>query len=354
MRSKFLKAAVGSGIALLVLTGCMDAKSSIDIQNDGTATVKSEYLIQNDYLEQMNMTQDRYAEYLAENATNKNYELLKTEAATGVRYTNEVIWEGDGSNFGTQKDVAAANTSEIVPALLKREGDNILIGIPFYATEEEPEGSIPLNNENAKEAINSFAVSATFPGNVTEANHKGKIDGHTVTWDLDSILESIEAKEMLTATGESGEGGMISFPVTIILIVALLGLAAGGFFLFKTLKRRKTDNDNDDYIDGLAQQHAPAIAELKRQANLEKEQSQTDALKAWQADDNEEVPQTPKASQPPLPPQEMPALQTSPPRTLPPLRMPPKPKNMAQPLSADNKPAGPKLPPLPPLPPRKI
>lgn len=371
MRSKFLKAIAGSGILLLALTGCVDLESSIDIRDDGTATVEYQYLIQNDYLKQMGMAPEQYEEAIV--IKNDTSEILKTETGTGLKSVKEVIWEGENANYGSksvEEALKVASTDpearDNLPTLIKREGDNIAIGFPLYPTEEptdEP-GQMSVSDVGPEAIFDSFIVSATFPGDVKEASHGGKIDGHTVTWNLDSVVKSMEAKEVLTATGASSEGGAISFPIIIILVVALLGLGAGGFFLFKTLRRQKEDNDNDEYIDGLKEQHGPAIAELKRQADLEKQQSQTDALKAWQAAENEELPpapqvsQTPQPLQTPLPPQGMQAPQalsaTPPPKALPPLRMPPKPKIGERPFLAEGKPAPFKLPPLPPLPPKKL
>ncbi|GMA35510.1 hypothetical protein GCM10025876_17140 [Demequina litorisediminis] len=118
---------------------------------------------------------------------------------------------------------------------ITREGDEYVVEGALSAGEEAAGlGELP---EDA-----SMTLTLTFPGEVTDTNGTVDDSGRTVTWDLISGPETIEARGGATAGG--------SFPLWIVLVVGLaLGVGAGVVLVLVT--RRK---------NSLAQGDAPAGA----------------------------------------------------------------------------------------------
>lgn len=212
-----------AAVTVLALAGCMRVEMNVDLQEDDTAN--GEII--------MAFSQEMLA--LAGEGTID--ELLAEEneidgAVTEKYESEDKDANGDPAFVGTRTKFTGLAVTDFDAAgedlRIFRDGDDYVVeGIAEDLTEQAGGQAMP--------ADASATLSVTFPGPVS--SHNGTLEGNTVTWDLLTHTDNIDARGAATASG----GG---FPVWLIItIVVLVGVGIGIAVVLVTSTRRKPTNE---------------------------------------------------------------------------------------------------------------
>ncbi|WP_144276270.1 hypothetical protein [Demequina sp. NBRC 110053] len=202
-----MRVAALSVVSAAVLAGCLKVDMSVTLHEDDTAS--GEFVM---------AVSKGLADVMGEEELAGALESETIEGATQEPYEDE-DFVGTRTTF---EDLAIAELADET-LTVTREGDEFVVsGTPTDLGAELGEVDIP--------ADATATLAVTFPGEVTE--HNGTLDGTTVTWDL------ITAPDELQARGAAVEGGGI--PVWIIvLVLAVMGIGIGIAVVLVTSTRRK-------------------------------------------------------------------------------------------------------------------
>lgn len=203
MKTRIIKSVALAGGLIVALSGCADLSLSINLEEDGDATMTQSMSLEKSVVEAMGTTPEEYQERMMADLTDRagvKYTPTETEDTIGYTGSFEGVWKGEESIFTGETTAEAP-----IPISITEDGDNIVASLPVFDGSEE--GADPKLME---EMLNSFDISITFPGNAKSASHNGVVDSNTVTWDLDSVIESIDSKEPLVATGAASASEGIS------------------------------------------------------------------------------------------------------------------------------------------------
>lgn len=217
-----------SALTAVALTGCVRFEMNVDLHSDDTATTEVIAALTQEAADQV--------------GSGLFDQVLETEEDDDVvteAYESEELDDNGNPLFvgarGTRENQPLDDLNLIVGDLtVVRDGDDFVVsGSPIDLAAETGE-EVPDDAD--------ASISFTFPGEVT--SHNGQLDGTTVTWDLTTHTDPIEAR------GGATSGG---FPAWLIIaIIALVGVGIGmAVVLVTSGKRRPTgDDDPESYLEG--------------------------------------------------------------------------------------------------------
>lgn len=213
-----------SVLAVVALSGCMRFEMNVDLHSDDTATTEVIAALTQEAADLVG--NDVFADVLEPQGTD--------DVVTQTYESPEVDADGDPLFTG----VRGVRENEPLDALNLIVGDLSVVrdGDEFVVSG----GGIDLAAETGAEMPDDAdaSISFTFPGAVT--SHNGQLDGTTVTWDLTTHTDRLEARGGATAGG---------FPTWLIFVViALVGIGIGmTVVLVRSGKRRPaTGSPQDD------------------------------------------------------------------------------------------------------------
>lgn len=227
---KALKTLVGVVVILLSLSACADVNYETVVTEDSSVTIKYELQVNRAELDKGLAKQglnprDFEKEFIEEQKKSSGLEIKEFNSGLNIGYT--------ATFKGKIEDLAPDKQSPYAVMELTSE-DTLKITLPINNLIEPFITGLP---EDAQ-AFTSFDVSVSFPGNVEAANFEGHIFSNTVTWNLEQVLQTIERKEPLIASGSMTT-------VTSPFVIAGIGAALFAFVIIfliiivKVLKKSK-------------------------------------------------------------------------------------------------------------------
>jgi hypothetical protein len=238
-----------SGLALAVvfgLTGCVSFTTDVQITSDSEASLSIEQRIDKaktasmsgmDESEILPSFEESMSESTADLPEGVDYKLTEDEEDVIFALSFKAGYDEKGLTVNGE---SLANTDQFPLNVVKDEDTAVFtydVGSLSEQTGTDSFGSL-------ESIYDAYVVTVTFPGEVVESNLDAKVEGSTVTWELDQIVKAAEAGEVLTATGKtSGAGGFSLLPIVIGILV--LGLIGGGVFFFLKNRKDKDGNDQD-------------------------------------------------------------------------------------------------------------
>lgn len=226
-------------ISLLVLSGCFKMNMDLKVDSDGTIDGTIVFAVDEQLAE---MADDSETNLFEEEDVPPGVEVepYKADGLVGQKATltdvpleklNETFAEEEGGEFGfTHQGDEFVFTADMKMAEQMKKDQSA--GGAEGMDPEFAAGMEQMMQTMLKDA--EFKVSITFPGDIKDTN--GKVDGNTVTWDVDltkdSTLKAVAADSGSSALGGLGGDGD-GFPVVPAAIGAaiLVALAGGGVFL---------------------------------------------------------------------------------------------------------------------------
>ena len=199
-----LRTAALAAVALLSLSGCLKMEMQFTLHEDDTVDGSIVMAVQKGVGESFGMSDE---DVLAQMESEGSFEDI--EGGTTEPYD-------DGEFVGTKVTFDAEPLSELEQQdagfTLMREGDEFVVGGEFDTGEEDMS---MLSGADVTLAV-------TFPGEVTE--HNGTLEGTTVTWDLLTMTEPLNARGAASA-GSSFPWLWIGVGAAILLVGAAAAVA---------------------------------------------------------------------------------------------------------------------------------
>ena len=218
---KLTRAMALATVSAIALTGCVQVEINVDLQEDDTLsgeviTAFSQEVIElagEDTLDQL-----LEAEQNIDGSVTERYESAETTEA------GEPAYVGTRTTFADQPLAdfdAAGEGVDIV-----RDGnDYVVSGHPEDLSAQTGGQELPPGAQ--------VSLSVTFPGEVS--SHNGVLEGNTVTWDLTTHTDSIEAR------GAASTGGFPTWLVIVIIALVGIGIGMAGVLVVSS-KRKPTDD----------------------------------------------------------------------------------------------------------------
>ncbi len=263
MSNKFAKAikAITAGIAVaLILTGCVSQTDTVTVNADGTGSISSTLIIDKTsatsfLMTNMNKSQEDAKSYVSDlgkqikstyqnnpsyNQSNVKWDVQENDNTVNVSLSQSGCFFGNGCNslsagqqgykFNPSDDRKTLNFSY-----------DVTNGIHNMVT------STGSYDQYLSSIMDAWTLTINFPGKVGNASNNGKIDGNTVTWDKDSLLQAFDSQQPLTATSElpapNNTGSLLIYIVGGVLLIGLAGAA-----IFFSLSRNKAKKKKQDIM----------------------------------------------------------------------------------------------------------
>lgn len=212
--------------SFFLLTGCTEVNYNVTVDNKETYTVVYEVKVDKNKLEKAleetgqddpKKYVDRYIEDL------KKADDFK-ESSDGTVLAFQIVSEGEVLP-------ERAPSGDMLFVSQNKKGEELVVNLPLYKMLPPEVTQV----ENLNYVFTEFEVTASFPGQVKHTNFNGSSDifTKTVTWDTNSVVESIKKKQPLTAVANSSEFFLFS-PFAGIIVLAL-----GILFVIVQMIRRK-------------------------------------------------------------------------------------------------------------------
>lgn len=199
-----LRTAAVAAVALLSLSGCLKMEMAFTLHEDETVDGSIVMAVQKGIGESFGMTDQ---DVLDQMESEGSFEDI--EGGTVEPYD-------DGDYVGTQVTFEAQPLSELEQQdagfTITREGDEFVVGGEFDTGEEDMS---MLSGAD-------LTLAVTFPGTVTE--HNGTLEGTTVTWDLLTMTEPLNARGGVSA-GASIPWLWIGVAAAVLLVAAAATIA---------------------------------------------------------------------------------------------------------------------------------
>lgn len=210
--TRLARAAALALLSVAVLSGCIRYDVDVTVSSDNTASGTMVIAVQKGVGEQLGVGSDEEAlgqlfgeQDLGENFTEKDYA--------------EDDWIGKTYTFEDQKLDELTAFSDLFT--ITRDGDTFTLQGTDAPTTAEEAGQVPAGGE--------ATLSVTFPGKVSSSN--GTVDGNTVTWDLFTTTEPLEA----TASATSGPNIKLYAAIAGAVVLAL-ALGAIAFIVIRRMR----------------------------------------------------------------------------------------------------------------------
>ncbi|PSL08548.1 uncharacterized protein DUF3153 [Haloactinopolyspora alba] len=225
-RGKALRA-LGAGLLMVSLTGCVKAEMQLELNSDDTVDGSMVFALSKDMQDMAAaMGEDPDAMFdqmdtdLPEGTETEHYE---DDEFSGKRYTFD---GADLSEFAEESDGFS----------ITHEGEEFVVSGAMDTSAMDPsqmQGMEGLEGQLGGDAADlqgmmesvDISLSITFPGEVIE--HNGELDGNTVTW----VPEPGETLEVSARAEDSGGGGMPVWLWIVIVLVVIVGLVALLYFM---------------------------------------------------------------------------------------------------------------------------
>jgi len=235
------------GAALLLsLTGCLNMDIDVAVKEDGkTASVAYQLgYDKNKIVKALSAGgEDRIdkkaiCKEIEDSITQESpeYEMTWTESKDECLATYKAVTvQYDKNGLKPVKEANELLESKSI-SLEKIDEDTTKVALDFTSLSDL---NSPASSATPEELFSSFNTTVSYPGKISEVNNGGVLSNgdKTVTWNLDSVLESIDAKEPLAATGEL-KSESLAPKVIIISLAALAGVVAAAT-AFVVMRRRK-------------------------------------------------------------------------------------------------------------------
>lgn len=210
--------------ALFSLTGCLNMDMAVTVNPDGeTAQMSYSTGYNKEKITKMygesGLTNDSDICGMIMESENAEVNGTFTETKTQCVITSKVItFNYDESGIKSSSEADEFSLKENVSITKNNESSTV----EFDFKSLDNSDTSYMSGSSMTEMIDSFNIVVNFPGKVTQATYDGVIskDNHSVTWDLDNVLDSVEDGLVLSATGDLKEANII--PLFIGLGIAIL------------------------------------------------------------------------------------------------------------------------------------
>jgi hypothetical protein len=239
---------VGAAL-LLSLTGCLNMDIDVAVKEDGkTADVTYQLgydkaailkIIKESGSESIpNLSKDDLCEQIEESITAEGSDYKATWSETKdeclASYETVPVQYDKNGLLPTREPNELIESSSVT--ITKLADTDTKVELDFSSLSE-------LNSEASaftpEELFSSFTTTVSFPGKITGANNQGVLSNgdRTVTWNLDSLLKSIDDQKPLSVTG-SVEPVTVA-PQAIVVGIVALAAAVAAMATAIAVRRRK-------------------------------------------------------------------------------------------------------------------